>query len=81
MWCEFTDMVINYLNQQDHIAWILLGVKAQSYAKKLDKQRHGIYMAGHPSPINRNGGFTGSGVFEEAQEYLKKHGRKFTWDL
>jgi uracil-DNA glycosylase len=81
IWGEFTDMVINYLNNQDHIAWILLGTKAQKYARKLDKQRHGVYMAGHPSPLNRNGGFIGSGIFEEAEEYLEKHGRKFTWNL
>ena len=81
LWGEFTDMVINYLNQQDHIAWILLGAKAHRYAKKLDKERHGVYMAGHPSPLNRNGDFAGSGVFEEAEEYLEKHGRDFTWNL
>jgi len=81
LWGEFTDIIISYLNQQDHIAWILLGVKAQKYAKKLDKQRHGVYMAGHPSPLNRNGGFLDSGVFEEAEEYLHKNGRKFSWNL
>jgi uracil-DNA glycosylase len=81
LWGEFTDMVINYLNHQEHIAWILLGAKAQKYAKKLDKDKHGVYMAGHPSPLNRNGGFSGSGIFEEAQEYLEKHGREFSWNL
>ena len=81
LWKEFTDIVINYLNQCDNIAWILLGAKAFKYAKKLDKQRHGVFMAGHPSPLNRNGGFLGSGIFEEAEKYLQKHGRSFTWHL
>ncbi len=81
LWGEFTDMVINRLNQEDHIAWILLGVKAQKYSKKLDREKHGIYVAGHPSPLNRNGGFAGSGIFEEAEEYLAKHGREFSWHL
>ena len=81
LWCDFTDMVINYLNQQDHIAWILLGSKAQKYAKKLDRERHGVFVAGHPSPVNRAGGFSGSGVFASAERYLNKHGREFSWNL
>ena len=81
LWGEFTDMIINYLNQEEHIAWILLGAKAQKYSKKLDKERHGVFCAGHPSPLNRNRDFAGSGVFEDAQEYLTKHKRVFSWDL
>lgn len=81
LWEEFTDMVINYLNQQEHIAWILLGAKAQKYAKKLDKEKHGVFMAGHPSPLNRNRDFIDSDVFEDAENYLRKKGREFTWHL
>ena len=40
-----------------------------------------IYTAGHPSPLNRNRDFIGSRVFEEAQDYLCKIGREFSWDL
>lgn len=80
VWNDFTDLVINYLNRYDNIAWILLGAQAQKYAKIIDKQRHGVYIAGHPSPLNRSGGFMGSCIFEEAEEYLEKHCRKFSWD-
>jgi uracil-DNA glycosylase len=81
LWDDFTDIVINYLNRTKHVAWILLGKKAQRYAKALDRERHGVFKAGHPSPLNRLGDFAGSCVFQDSQRYLNKHGRDFTWDL
>ncbi len=81
IWGDFSDIVINYLKQHEYIAWILLGRKAQQYVKKLDREIHGVYTAGHPSPANRSGGFIGSGVFEEAEEYLHEHNRNFSWHL
>ena len=81
LWTDFSDIVINYLSQKEHIAWILLGKKAQKYATFIDKETHGIYCAGHPSPINKSGGFFGSGIFKKAEEYLCKHNREFSWHL
>lgn len=81
LWDEFTNMLINYLNEQGGIAWILLGKKAEMVAKQLDKDTHGIFIAGHPSPLNRNGNFIGSNVFKKAQKYLHAQGKEFTWDL
>lgn len=79
LWDDFTNLVINYLKQRKHIAWILLGAKAQKYAEGIDRDNHGIFMAGHPSPLNRNGDFAGSDVFTEAEDYLQDHGIEFTW--
>lgn len=81
LWSDFTNMVVNYLNDQEHIAWILLGAAAQKYASIIDRERHGVFKAGHPSPINRSGGFFESGVFKRAEEYLEQHGRDFTFSL
>lgn len=80
-WKEFSDMVISVLNSEEHIAWILLGSPAQKYAAKIDKERHRVFKAGHPSPLNRNNDFLGSDVFEEAEAYLRECGVDFTWEL
>lgn len=81
LWGEFTDLVINHLNKKKNIAWILLGAKAKAYESKISSERHGIFMAGHPSPLNRKGDFMGSDVFKHAQEYLESKGVEFSWDL
>lgn len=75
LWEEFTETTINFLNQFDHIAWILLGQKSRKYASLLDPQRQGIFTAGHPSPLNRNSDFSGSDIFKEAEWYLLTYKR------
>ena len=81
LWNKFSDLVIKYLNKQNNIAWIFLGTKAAKYASKIDSEKHGIFIAGHPSPLNRKRNFTGSNVFKNAQEYLNTNGIDFSWDL
>lgn len=80
LWSDFSEMLINYLNGYTHIAWILLGAKAQRYAKYLDTDQHGVFRAGHPSPLNRKGDFHNSDVFIKAEKYLQEHNRDFTWN-
>jgi uracil-DNA glycosylase len=80
LWEDFTTMVLGFLNSQDAIAWILLGAPAQKLATRINRE-HGVFKAGHPSPLNRKGDFKGSGVFRKTEDYLKKHSRSFTWDL
>jgi uracil-DNA glycosylase len=81
LWREFTNMVINCLQQQEYIAWIFLGKSAQAFSQRLDAETNGIFSAGHPSPLNTAGNFIGSNVFKNAEEYLYKHGREFTWNI
>lgn len=81
LWKEFTHRVISYLNGFNNIAWILLGKKAQYYTSHIDTNRHGVFIAGHPSPLNRLGDFAGSNVFIDAENYLREHDREFNWDL
>lgn len=81
LWKEFTERVISYLNSLDNIAWIFLGKKAQQYSHSIDTTRHGVFVAGHPSPLNRLGDFAGSNVFNDAENYLYDHGREFSWEL
>ncbi|KAI8049963.1 uracil-DNA glycosylase [Syncephalis plumigaleata] len=52
-WETFTDAIINYLNkQEDHIVFMLWGSHAQKKAKGVDKNRHLILNAVHPSPLS-----------------------------
>ncbi len=74
-WEEFTDKVIEVLNQQrDHLVFILWGSPAQAKAKQLDSSRHLILKSVHPSPLSVYRGFLGSKPFSQANAYLKAHG-------
>ena len=81
LWCDFTNLVIKRLNKENNIAWILLGAKAIKYKNLIDSNKHGIFTCGHPSPLNKKVLFIGSNIFKEAEEYLNKSGKKFTWNL
>lgn len=80
LWKDFTNLLIDYLNQFDNIAWILLGKKAQQYSTRIDTTRHKIFAAGHPSPLNRLRDFAGSNVFIDTQTYLNDNDIDFDWD-
>lgn len=82
LWLDFSNSLINFLNDQcNNIAWVLLGAKAKQYSKLIDNSRHGVFKAGHPSPLNKSGGFIGSNVFLNAENYLKQNNIDFTWNL
>ena len=82
IWEDFTKMVIaNIQKEANYVAWILLGAKAQQYERQIILDNCCILKAGHPSPLNRSGGFLGSGVFKKASNFLHSKGIKFTWNL
>ena len=81
LWNDFSDMVINHIKNQKHVAWILLGKNAQQFAGSIDTSNHGLFKAAHPSPKSADRGFFGSDVFSDAETYLNEHGRDFTWKL
>ncbi len=52
-WEKFTDAVIELLNKRkSNLVFILWGSHAQAKAKKLDKSKHKILMAAHPSGLH-----------------------------
>ena len=74
-WEGFTDACIDALNRErEHLVFMLWGNYAQAKGKLIDRQRHLVLKAPHPSPLAR-GGFDGCGHFSKANEYLKAHGR------
>ena len=83
-WEDFTDQVIDVLNEQrDHVVFILWGAYAQRKGQRIDPNKHLILKAAHPSPLAANrGGFFGCKVFSKANNYLKQHGiEPINWQL
>jgi len=83
-WEEFTDHVIDVLNEKnEHIVFILWGAYAQKKGQRIDQTKHLVLKAAHPSPLAANrGGFFGCKVFSKTNNYLKQHGiEPIDWQL
>ncbi len=83
-WEEFTDQVIDVVNQQTaHTVFILWGAYAQKKGKRIDSDRHLVLTAAHPSPLAANrGGFFGSRPFSKTNQYLVQYGKSpIQWQL
>lgn len=74
-WEQFTDAVIESLNQANqHIVFLLWGRPAQNKASLID-QRHTILTAPHPSPLSAYRGFFGCKHFNRANDALIAKGQ------
>lgn len=74
-WEELTDAAIMALAQQrQHIVFMLWGSYAQRKGQYIDRRRHLVLTAPHPSPLSAYRGFIGCGHFSEANRYLIQHG-------
>lgn len=75
-WEIFTDGVIRLLSQQhDHLVFMLWGGYAQRKGAVIDRTRHLVLEAPHPSPLSVYRGFFGCRHFSRANEYLAAHGK------
>ena len=74
-WQQFTDAVISYLSDhRENIVFMLWGNYARSKAALIDRNKHLVLEAAHPSPLAR-GAFFGSRPFSKANHYLVQTGR------
>ena len=83
-WEEFTDAVIDVLNEQrEHVVFILWGAYAQRKGQRINREKHLVLTAAHPSPLAANrGGFFGCKVFSKTNHYLKQYGiEPIDWQL
>ena len=83
-WEDFTDYVIDVLNEQcEHLVFILWGAYAQRKGQRINQEKHLVLKAAHPSPLAANrGGFFGCKVFSKSNNYLKQHGiEPIDWQL
>lgn len=83
-WEDFTDAVIDVLNEQrQHVVFILWGAYAQRKGQRIDESKHLVLKAAHPSPLAANrGGFFGCKAFSKTNNYLKQNGiEPINWQL
>ena len=74
-WEQFTDAIIQAVNEQDRpIVYMLWGKPAQSKMKMLNNPKHLVLTAPHPSPLSAYRGFFGCKHFSKANEFLVKNG-------
>lgn len=75
-WEELTDAAIQALNnQRENIVFMLWGSYAQRKGQFIDRNRHLVLTAVHPSPLSAYRGFIGCGHFSQANVYLQQHGQ------
>lgn len=75
-WEELTDAAIQALNdQRDGIVFMLWGSYAQRKGQFIDRRRHLVLNAVHPSPLSAYRGFIGCGHFSQANAYLQQRGQ------
>ncbi|MDF1781633.1 MAG: uracil-DNA glycosylase [Alcanivoracaceae bacterium] len=82
-WERFTDAVIDRINQQrENVVFMLWGSYAQKKGAIIDRDRHLVLTAPHPSPLSAHRGFLGCGHFSQANEYLQSKGKPvIDWSL
>ncbi len=74
-WETFTDKVIALINQHcEGVVFLLWGSHAQKKGSIIDRKRHYVLQAPHPSPLSAHRGFLGCGHFAKANEYLIERG-------
>lgn len=62
-WEQFTDCVIAQLNEhREHIVFLLWGSHAQKKGAFIDRSRHLVLTAPHPSPLSAYRGFSAAGI-------------------
>ncbi|MEL0299772.1 MAG: uracil-DNA glycosylase family protein, partial [Flavobacteriaceae bacterium] len=83
-WEAFTDRVIATLAQQrEQLVFLLWGNYAKKKAQWIDRDKHLILTAGHPSPLSANRGlWFGNRHFSQCNHYLSAVGKKpIDWAL
>lgn len=76
-WEQFTDRIIQLLNQEkEHLVFLLWGQSAAQKVEQIDTKKHFILKAPHPSPFSANRGFFGCRHFSKTNEHLISKGIK-----
>lgn len=73
-WEQITGKVVELLNQRvDPVIFLLWGSNAKAIGKNIDRNKHYVLEAVHPSPMSANqGGWFGCHHFSKTNEILKK---------
>ena len=75
-WEIFTDNIIKHISHHcENIVFLLWGSPAIAKTKLIDKTKHHILTAPHPSPLSSYRGFFGCKHFSKTNELLKQSGK------
>ncbi|NUW68414.1 uracil-DNA glycosylase [Vibrio coralliilyticus] len=82
-WETFTDKVIEAVNQhQSGVVFLLWGSHAQKKGRFIDRNKHHVLAAPHPSPLSAHRGFFGCRHFSQANQILNAQGKAtIDWHL
>jgi uracil-DNA glycosylase len=73
-WEIFTDAVIHALNEQkNQLVFMLWGNYAIKKSSFVDRKKHLVLTAPHPSPLSAYQGFLGCKHFSKCNEWLQNH--------
>ncbi len=74
-WEEFTDRIVERLNaERENLVFVLWGTYAQKKGANIDRDKHLVLAAPHPSPLSSYRGFFGSKPFSQINNYLSAAG-------
>ena len=75
-WERFTDAVIAAVNAgTSPVVFMLWGAQAQRKGSAINRDRHCVLTAPHPSPLSAHRGFLGCQHFSQANRFLVEHQR------
>ncbi len=82
-WEQFTDRIIELLNQREKpMVFLLWGGNARSKARLITNPNHLVLQCAHPSPLSAYNGFFGCRHFSKTNEFLEQHGiAPINWKL
>lgn len=82
-WETFTDNIIQVLNDETQATVFLLwGSHAQKKGMAIDRHKHHVLTAPHPSPLSAYKGFFGCQHFSQTNQFLQKHAKQpINWQV
>ena len=82
-WEQFTDAAVTAINREcQSIVFLLWGSYAQKKGQVIDRQKHLVLNAPHPSPLSAHRGFLGCKHFSQTNNYLQQQNLKpINWSL
>ncbi|QFT54230.1 uracil-DNA glycosylase [Microbulbifer sp. THAF38] len=82
-WEQFTDAAIHKLaEEREGLVFVLWGSYAQKKGGFIDRNKHLVLRAPHPSPLSAHRGFFGTKPFSQANHWLQERGEKpIEWAL
>jgi uracil-DNA glycosylase len=74
-WSELVDQAVTAISErQPAVVFLLWGGPARKRAALVDRKKHLVIEAGHPSPLNRLNDFKGTRPFSRANAWLVEKG-------